>query len=166
MNIVNGSEAEIVAWALNYVQTAAKFDLGEVEAKDFATVDWDAEVVAINELLEDFIKFTNSNKISTVNKLVSFIKNKDFLKDEYHETFNLNIAFELNRYRKPEHSTREHFSSIYENVLEGLIENGVLIENIFNEIRKICIIGLYHTWERNLKDLSPCFMPSPAQNWN
>lgn len=95
LNIVNGSEAEIVAWALNYVQTAAKFNLGEVEAKDFATVDWDAEVVAINELLEDFIKFTNNNKISTVNKLVSFIKNKDFLKDEYHETFNLNIAFEL-----------------------------------------------------------------------
>ena len=26
-------------------------------------------------------------------------------------------------------------------------------EKIFNEIRKICIVGLYHTWERNIKEL-------------
>ncbi|MBQ4571129.1 MAG: hypothetical protein IJB21_05505 [Bacilli bacterium] len=94
LNMVNGSEAELMAWALNYVQSTAKFNIATFTAEDFANVDWDKEVVAINTLLDDVIKFTNVNKISTVNKLINFIKNKDFLKDDFLQTYNYNVIFE------------------------------------------------------------------------
>ena len=94
LNMVNGSEAELMAWALNYVQSVAKFDVGTFTAEDFANVDWDKEVVAINTVLNDVVKLTNINKISTVNKLIDFIKNKDFLKDEFYQTYNINVIFE------------------------------------------------------------------------
>ena len=100
------------------------------------------------ELITDFINYIKSDGIKfSTDRLLLFIFDPAYRTEQNYQlimnsisSFNidqLNIAFELNRYRKPEHSTREHFSSIYENVLEGLIENGVLNENIFNEKVKL-----------------------------
>ena len=100
------------------------------------------------ELITDFINYIKSDGIKfSSDRLLLFIFDPAYRTEQNYQlimnsisSFNidqLNIAFELNRYRKPEHSTREHFSSIYENVLEGLIENGVLNENIFNEKVKL-----------------------------
>ena len=95
LGMIQGQEAEVIAWALNYVQQTAKLDVAEFTAKDFAGVDWDLEVEAINELIADLIKFTNNNKISSVKSLTNFIKEKGFLKDEFFTTHNYNVLFEL-----------------------------------------------------------------------
>ena len=95
LGMMQGQEAEVIAWALNYVQQTAKLDVAEFTAKDFANVDWDLEVEAINELIADLIKFTNNNKISSVKSLTNFIKEKGFLKDEFFSTHNYNVLFEL-----------------------------------------------------------------------
>ena len=95
LGMIQGQEAEVIAWALNYVQQTAKLDVAEFTAKDFAGVDWDLEVEAINELIADLIKFTNNNKISSVKSLTNFFKEKGFLKDEFFTTHNYNVLFEL-----------------------------------------------------------------------
>ena len=95
LGMIKGQEGKVIAWALNYVQQTAKLDVAEFTAKDFAGVDWDLEVEAINELIADLIKFTNNNKISSVKSLTNFIKEKGFLKDEFFTTHNYNVLFEL-----------------------------------------------------------------------
>ena len=95
LNMVHGSEAELVAWALNYVQKSAKLDVEVFTAEHFANVDWELEVDLINELLADVIKLTNINKVSTVNSLINFIKEKGFLSDDFLEEINYKVVVEI-----------------------------------------------------------------------
>ena len=95
LNMINGSEAELVAWALNYVQSSAKLNVETFTPEHFANVDWDLEVANINELLADIIKFTNINKISSVNELIRFINEKGFLSDDFLEEINYKVLVEV-----------------------------------------------------------------------
>ena len=53
------------------------------------------KVDLINELLADFIKLTNINKVSTVNSLINFIKEKGFLSDDFLEEINYKVVVEI-----------------------------------------------------------------------
>lgn len=101
-----------------------------------------------NDLITDFTNYLKNDGIKFASdRLILFIFDPTYRSEQNYQlimnsisSFNidqLNIAFEINRYRTPDYSNREHFSSIYETVLEGLIEEGIINENILVEKVKL-----------------------------
>ncbi len=95
LNMVHGSEAELMAWLFNYLQTAIKLELGEFSAKDFAGIDWDKEVATLNQLIEDVIQLTNNNRISSIGQLKQWISDKEYISNTFLVEHNFNVIFEI-----------------------------------------------------------------------
>ena len=76
LNLVKGSEAELVSWALNYVQSIMNVSIENFTPEYFAEVDWKLEVETINGLVDGFMDLLTENRIFRVGGLLEFIKEK------------------------------------------------------------------------------------------
>ena len=95
LNLVKGSEAELVSWALNYVQSIMNVSIENFTPEYFAEVDWKLEVETINGLVDDFMDLLTENRIFRVGGLLEFIKEKQFLEDDFLREGNYDILFAM-----------------------------------------------------------------------
>ncbi len=92
---IRGNEAKAVAWALNYVQSSAKLDIAEFTESDFAGINWSQEVENLQAIVKNVYDIVNANDIATVNKLISFVKDKAYLKESFLNNDNAELALQL-----------------------------------------------------------------------
>ena len=95
LNLVKGSEAELVSWALNYVQSIMNVSIENFTPEYFAEVDWKLEVETINGLVDGFMDLLTENRIFRVGGLLEFIKEKQFLEDDFLREGNYDILFAM-----------------------------------------------------------------------
>ena len=101
------------------------------------------------ELINNFINYIKSSGIRyTTDKLILFAFDQTYRTDENYRSIQadierysidqLNIAFiELNRFKPLTFKEREYFSMVYERVLEGFVEDGIINETTFEEKVKL-----------------------------